>query len=45
MQFILTCPNGKKIDMSSYILKQMSGEMSREDVQTRINFYKTTNVV
>ena len=43
MQFILTCPNGKKIDMSSYILKQMSGKMSREDVQTRINFYKTTN--
>ena len=45
MQFILTCPNGKKIDMSSYILKQMSGEMSCEDVQTRINFYKTTNAI
>ena len=43
MQFILTCPNGKKIDMSSYILKQMSGEITRKDVETRINFYKLTN--
>jgi len=43
MEFILTCPNGKKIDMSSDILKQMSGEISREDVQERINFYQSTN--
>ena len=43
MQFILTCENGKKIDMSSYILKQMKGEIAREDVQERINFYKNTN--
>ena len=43
MQFILNLPNGKQIDMSSDILKQMSGEISREDVQERINFYQQTN--
>ena len=43
MQFILTCPNGKQIDMSSDILRQMKGEITREDVQERINFYQSTN--
>ena len=43
MQFILTCDNGKKIDLSSDILRQMKGEITREEVQERINFYKTTN--
>ncbi len=43
MQWILKCPNGKKIDLSSYILKQMSGEISKSEVQDRINFYKQTN--
>jgi len=43
MQWILKCPNGKKIDLSSYILKQMSGEISKSEVQERINFYKKTN--
>jgi len=43
MQFILKLPNGKQIDMSSDILKQMSGEITREDVQDRINFYQSTN--
>ncbi len=43
MQFILTCPNGKQIDMSSDILKQMSGEITRQDVEQRITFYKKTN--
>jgi len=43
MQFILTCPNGKQIDMSSDILKQMSGEITRKDVETRIEFYNNTN--
>ena len=43
MQFILTCPNGKQIDMSSDILKQMSGEITREEVEQRITFYKKTN--
>ena len=43
MQFILTCPNGKKIDMSSYVLQQWKGEITREDVEKRITFYKQTN--
>ena len=43
MQFILTCPNGKQIDMSNDILKQMSGEITRCDVEERITFYKKTN--
>ena len=43
MQFILTCPNGKQIDMSSDILKQISGKITRQDVEERITFYKKTN--
>jgi len=43
MQFILTCENGKQIDMSSDVLKQMKGEITREDVEQRINFYQSTN--
>ena len=43
MQFILTCPNGKQIDMSRDILKQMSGKITRQDVEERITFYKKTN--
>ena len=43
MQFILTCQNGKQIDMSSDVLKQMSGKITREDVQERITFYQNTN--
>ena len=44
MQFILTCQNGKQIDMSSDILQQMTGEITRQDVQSRINFYQLTNL-
>tara|TARA_R110000868_G_scaffold22624_3_gene92675 strand:- start:1271 stop:1405 length:135 start_codon:yes stop_codon:yes gene_type:complete len=43
MQFILTCPNGKQIDMSSDILLQMENKISKKDVETRIEFYKKTN--
>ena len=43
MQFILTCENGKQIDMSSDILRQMKGEITREEVNERIKFYQTTN--
>lgn len=43
MQFILTCPNGKQIDMTSDVLKQMKGEISKQDVEDRITFYKETN--
>jgi hypothetical protein len=27
MQYILTCPNGKQIDMTSDVLKQLKGEI------------------
>jgi len=43
MQFILTCENGKQIDMSSDILRQMKGEITREEVQEKIKFYQNTN--
>lgn len=43
MQFILTCENGKQIDMSGDILRQMEGKITREEVEERINFYQTTN--
>lgn len=43
MQIILKCPNGKQIDMSSDILQQMTGEITRAEVEERIEFYKTTN--
>ena len=43
MQFILTCENGKQIDMSSDILQQMEGEVSKQDIEERIRFYQTTN--
>ena len=43
MQYILTCPNGKKIDMTSDVLKQMKGEITRQDVEDRITFYQETN--
>ena len=43
MQFILTCENGKQIDMSSDILRQMKGEITLDEVSDRIKFYQTTN--
>ncbi len=43
MQFILNLENGKQIDMSSYIMKQMMGEMTREQVQEKINQFKNKN--
>jgi|MGYP000322936095 hypothetical protein len=44
MQYILTCQNGKQIDMSHYILLQLEGDITRSDVQQRIEFYKSTNL-
>ena len=44
MQFILTCLNGKQIDMSEYILQQMLGEITEEEVKQRINYYQKTNL-
>ncbi len=43
MQFILNLPNGKQIDMSSDILKQIEGKITREDVLDKIEFYKSNN--
>ena len=43
MQFILNLKNGKQIDMSSYIMKQMMGEMTRDQVQEKINEFKKQN--
>jgi len=43
MQYILTCPNSKKIDMSHDILLQMEKKITRQDVLNRIEFYKSTN--
>jgi hypothetical protein len=43
MIYTLTCPNGKEIDMTYYIGKQMEGEITRQDVLDRIEFYKSTN--
>jgi len=43
MQFILHLENGKQIDMSSYIMKQIKGEMTREQVQEKIKQFKNEN--
>ena len=45
MQFILTCQNGKQIDMSSDILQQIEGKISKEEVEERIIFYQQTNEI
>lgn len=45
MEFILECPNGKQIDMSTDILKQISGEITHEEVAERIDFYTLTNKI
>ena len=43
MIYTLKCNNGKEIDMTHYIGKQMDGEITRQDVLDRIEFYKSTN--
>ena len=43
MQYILTCQNGKQIDMSHDILLQLEKKITRQDVLDRIDFYKLTN--
>jgi len=45
MQFILKCPNGKRIDMSTYVLKQLTGEITQSEVNERIEFYKSKNTI
>ncbi len=44
MQFILNLPNGKQIDMTSDVLKQIKGEITREDVTNKIQFLKDNNI-
>ena len=44
MQFILTCQNGKQIDLSGMILLQMQGEITRQDVEEKIKFYQDNNI-
>ena len=44
MQYILTCQNGKQIDMSHYILLQLEGDITRSDVLQRIEYCKSTNL-
>ena len=43
MKWVLTCENGKEIDMSSDILLQTEKKITRQDVLDRIEFYKSTN--
>ena len=43
MQWILTCENGKQIDMSKDILLQMEKKITRKEVEERIIFYQQTN--
>jgi len=43
MQFILTCPNGKQIDMTTDVLQQMNSLIGRQEILERINYYKSTN--
>jgi hypothetical protein len=43
MKYILNCENGKEIDMSFYISKQMAGDITRQDVLNIIEEYKLTN--
>tara|TARA_B110000037_G_scaffold51348_1_gene63075 strand:- start:69 stop:200 length:132 start_codon:yes stop_codon:yes gene_type:complete len=39
----LRCNNGKEIDMTHFVLQQMQGEITREELLERIEYYKTTN--
>ena len=43
MEIELKCPNGKIINMTPYILKQMAGELTRKDVEKKIEFYTNKN--
>ena len=40
MKYLLKLSNNKHIDMTKFVLQQMSGEITRADVQDRINYYK-----
>ena len=40
MKYLLKLKHDKHIDMTKFVLQQMSGEITRADVQDRINYYK-----
>jgi hypothetical protein len=40
MTHILTLSNGIKINMTPFIMQQMEGTLTRQDVLDRIEFYK-----
>jgi hypothetical protein len=40
MKYLLKLNNNKHIDMTKFVLQQMSGEITKADVQDRINYYK-----
>ena len=44
MQYILTCSNGKQIDMTSDVLKQLKGEITRKDVTNKIQLLMDNNI-
>jgi len=44
MMYGLRCNNGKEIDMTRYVLKQMQGDITREELLERIEYYKQTNL-
>ena len=39
----LTCPNGKEINFTPYIIDQMEGKITRQDVLDKIEYYKSIN--
>jgi len=43
MNYTLTMPNGNEINMTHYIIQQMTGEITRQDVLDRIEFYNFNN--
>ncbi len=43
MKYLLKLNNNKHIDMTKFVLQQMSGEITKADVQDRINYYKLTD--
>ena len=43
MTYTLTCPNGKQINMTTHILQQMKGELTRQEVEDLILAYKILN--
>ena len=43
MKYLLKLNNNKHIDMTKFVLQQMSGEITRADVLERINYYKNQN--